>query len=82
MIRETQLNFELTACAARCRGNCISGTKASCLVLECCQRTTPVNCISGTKASCLVLECCQRTTPVQKSNGGYRHFQDRPARLH
>ena len=30
-IRETQLNFELSACAAHCRGNCISGTKASVL---------------------------------------------------
>jgi hypothetical protein len=34
MIRETQLNFELTACAAHRRGNRISGTKAPYLVLE------------------------------------------------
>ena len=28
MIRETQLNFELTACAAHCRGNCIIGNQS------------------------------------------------------
>ena len=47
MIRETQLNFELTACAAHRRGDRISGTKAPCLVLECCQRTTPVQKSNG-----------------------------------
>jgi hypothetical protein len=56
MFRETQLNFELTASAAHCRGNCIIGNQSPVLgfgLLSEDHASAPGNCIIGNQSPVL-----------------------------